>query len=221
MVRVYIATIGKLKKKEFFSEKFLEVSEIRQKKIEACKVQKDKERSLAAELLLQKAWKDYQESVEPKVPEYEIAYLENGKPVCMNDERFHFNLSHSGAYVVCAAADTKTGVDIQKKKQAKVNIAKRFFQREEYEELEMCNKEEQATLFCEMWCMKESYIKYTGLGMQQSLNSFRVDRKENKIIDLYTDSSYKAYLWKEIPEYVIAVCVQREKIQKELIWCEL
>lgn len=53
----------------------------------------------------------------------------NGKPVVRQLPSFHFNLSHSGDWVVCAVDDAPVGIDIEEIKPIDLAIAKRFFQR--------------------------------------------------------------------------------------------
>lgn len=52
----------------------------------------------------------------------------NGKPVVRHIPSFHFNLSHSGDWVVCAIDDAPVGIDIEEIKPIDLAIAKRFFQ---------------------------------------------------------------------------------------------
>ncbi|MGN7043659.1 4'-phosphopantetheinyl transferase family protein, partial [Bacillus safensis] len=59
----------------------------------------------------------------------------NGKPVVRQLPSFHFNLSHSGDWVVCAVDDAPVGIDIEEIKPIDLAIAKRFFSADEYQDL--------------------------------------------------------------------------------------
>ena len=43
-----------------------------------------------------------------------FTYTEHGKPYLSDYSDVHFNISHSGEYVVCSVSDKPVGVDIQK-----------------------------------------------------------------------------------------------------------
>ncbi|MCM1056771.1 MAG: 4'-phosphopantetheinyl transferase superfamily protein [Firmicutes bacterium] len=93
-------------------------------------------------------------------------YGEKGKPYFENIP-LYFNLSHSGEYVLCAAALREVGVDIQKIQSVDVwKLAKRFFSEPERRALERCDGGgEQQRLFFELWSRKEAYGKLTGEGI--------------------------------------------------------
>ena len=57
---------------------------------------------------------------------------EFGKPYISGDN-IHYNISHSGDYVVCAVSNHEIGVDIQKVTGDHMKLAKRFFHPMEWE----------------------------------------------------------------------------------------
>lgn len=203
MVKVYVASIDKLLEDDYFELKKQYVSEERKKKIGACKMKTDKARSLAAGLLLQFAWNSYKRKNSEMI---EISYIKNGKPVCISDEAFHFNLSHSGEYVACAVSEGAVGLDIQQVKKVDLLIAKRFFLPEEYELILKAQPKDQPEIFCRLWAGKESYMKYTGDGMTQMMNSFKVDMEESYIYDGKKNIKIPVRWYTDIPNYQVAVC---------------
>ncbi len=215
MVKVYVASIDKLLEGDYFEVRKKSVSEERKKKIDACKMKTDKARSLAAGLLLQFAWNSYKKKDSEMI---EISYIENGKPVCTSDERFHFNLSHSGNYVACAVSEEAVGIDIQQVKKADLLIAKRFFLPEEYELIQQAFQKEQSEIFCKLWTGKESYMKYTGEGMSKMMNSFMVNMKGHYIDDKIKDEKIPIKWYADIPSYQVAVCSTKEEFSSKLIW---
>lgn len=100
-------------------------------------------------------------------------YNEQGKPYVPSG--VHFNMSHSGDYVVLAVSDHPVGIDIERLRHKRLSVAKRFFCREEYEDIINAGGEkEQDRRFLEYWTFKEAYVKYLGKGLAVPLNSFRV-----------------------------------------------
>lgn len=121
-----------------------------------------------------------------KEPKERLNYVlesgEHGKPYFPLHKDFHFNLSHSGHYVVCAVGDEPIGVDIQKIDAKKGRrVADRFFVTEEKEILNQASEAEFERLFCRFWAAKESYLKYLGTGLQGGLSSHAVDL-EKKVV---------------------------------------
>lgn len=101
-----------------------------------------------------------------------------GKPYISFPETasaFHYNISHSGEWVVCAIDDEPVGVDIEKIGSADIAIANRFFSPEEVGFLRMERDElRRQLLFYGIWTAKESYVKAIGSGLSKPLDSFSV-----------------------------------------------
>ena len=106
----------------------------------------------------------------------------NGKPFLKGVENFHFNLSHSGYWVVCAVSSNPVGIDVEEIREIDLGIAERFFAKEETEQLTNVYGEERYKLFFDLWTLKESYIKLDGRGLAIPLDSFSFNIKEEEII---------------------------------------
>ncbi len=103
-------------------------------------------------------------------------YNEWEKPFLV-DSDLHFNMTHSGDYVVLAVSDAPIGVDIEHKTRNYEAIAKRCFHPLEYEDImSLGEEEEQKMRFLEYWTMKEAYVKLVGTGMSIPFSSFLVER---------------------------------------------
>ena len=91
-----------------------------------------------------------------------------GKPFW---EGIHFNLSHSGPWVVLAVGDSPVGVDVEAFRQSRngTAVAKRRFTPEE--QAFVGSDQER---FLRIWTAKESLVKRTGEGLRRPLNSFSV-----------------------------------------------
>jgi len=139
----------------------------RKEKIDFYRFEKDKKLSAGAFLLLRKLL------FEQNIVDFEIKKGKYGKPCVYNHENIYFNLSHSGKMVLCAISDREVGVDIEySDPKIDLNIAKLYFYNGEYESI--MNSQNPADEFFKYWVLKESYMKYTGLGMNLKLDSFEI-----------------------------------------------
>ena len=98
------------------------------------------------------------------------------KPYCPALNQCHFNISHSGEWVVCAFDNEPVGIDIQKivhiPRKRMDMIVLRFFHK--YEQIQYFNLKEmeKENFFFTQWALKESYIKLLGKGLRIPLQSF-------------------------------------------------
>ena len=104
---------------------------------------------------------------------YEIRRDSFGKPFA-DGISFHFNVSHSGRWCVCALSPRSVGVDVQIFRDIDRSVAARFFSPEEALRLEVLSSGEYLREFFRIWSLKESYIKCIGKGLSHPLNSFTV-----------------------------------------------
>ena len=140
---------------------------------------------------------------------------ESGKPYIFGRDGFKFNISHSGDYVVMAyylgEKSCELGIDIEKIKprDEDMRIANRFFTKSEIDYISdglECSDID--SRFYKVWTMKEAYIKMTGKGLSQRLDSFSVYPEELTVTDadtckLNSDINYDMRI---IDNYVISVC---------------
>ncbi|WP_281237366.1 4'-phosphopantetheinyl transferase family protein [Bacillus safensis] len=136
----------------------------------------------------------------------------NGKPVVRQLPSFHFNLSHSGDWVVCAVDDAPVGIDIEEIKPIDLAIAKRFFSADEYQDLLSQPAERQEAYFFHLWSMKEAFIKLTGKGLSYGLSSFTARLSEDGQAEL-TLPDHEAPCFVQTysldPAYQMAVCTRK------------
>ena len=102
-----------------------------------------------------------------------FSYSDQGKPLLSNDPSLFFNISHAGHYVVCALSDKPVGIDVEMIIPIDLRIAGRLFSSDENEYITKTT-DKQLERFFEVWTMKESRIKWEGLGMSKPLQSFSV-----------------------------------------------
>ena len=104
--------------------------------------------------------------------EIEFGSNEFGKPYLKGVEDFHFNLSHSGEWVVAAVDKQPVGIDIEQIQHIDLDISKNYFSDAEHQDL--MNQADRIAYFFTLWSLKESYIKILGKGLSHPLNAFSI-----------------------------------------------
>lgn len=134
----------------------------------AARLRRREDRALAigAGLLLAKAVR--QAWPEQPLP-LDLKTAPGGKPFLPGLPDFHFSLSHSGTWAVCAVADHPVGVDIEQVAEDMREVAPRAFCPAEQAALRALPETERSAAACESWVLKESYMKAVGLGFQLSM----------------------------------------------------
>lgn len=229
-MKLYIMNIKEVEKNSILAARmFVSLDRGRQEKIENCRHDRDKMRSLCAGVLLllgivewdktegnvplQKIeaakvnWEMVQEYFKAEGKDASCKFGKNGKPSFLHYPQIHFNLSHSGEFVVAAFDLAPVGVDIQVRRKIKDNTAKQFLHKKELAEVFTDTRwEEREELLCRLWAIKESYIKLTGEGMRKPMKEIFVNRLKGLIEDGNgeTVAGYKEKIWNGT--YYISVC---------------
>ena len=203
---VYIANTDPLKENGLYNAAFGAVSAERKDKVLRYRFLKDRVLSLGAEILLREALKE--QGVE--ITEISYGYKTNGKPFLKGVEGFDFNISHSEDFVMVAVSENETGCDIEKITGIDLEIAKKFFFREEYENIAaLPASEERNGLFFRYWTLKESFMKATGLGVRLPLDSFQILIGSDGKTGVRQNVDARNYNFTEIdavPGYKCALC---------------
>lgn len=156
---------------EVFQYYYNMLSPARRSRADGYRFKKDKQLSVGAGILLSKGLSYYGLDE----ADVQLSYNENGKPFLLDFPEIHFNLSHSETMVFAVFTDTRAGCDIEKIKQADLGVARRFFCPGEYNYIAgQKNEKEQQEAFCQLWTLKESFIKAAGAGLAIPLNSFEI-----------------------------------------------
>jgi len=166
----YSLKIGKIYKitEENFDENLGYLPKARQEHVLKFKDRNRQKQSLVATLLLEECLKElgaldlYNDVIED----------ENGQWI-IKDSDIHFSISHCNETVLVAAARFPIGCDIELVKEAKMDIAKRFFSENEVKQIETSDRPE--LVFYAYWTIKESYLKLTGKGLLGSIEDVEVD----------------------------------------------
>ena len=105
----------------------------------------------------------------------------HGKPTIDPSQQqcpLFFNISHSSGRIVLAIGKLNfIGVDIERndKSRRMLQIANRYFSKDELEALKALPAAEQLVRFYDLWTLKEAYIKARGVGLGIALRSFSFD----------------------------------------------
>ena len=113
------------------------------------------------------------------IPPEKIQFVYNAqdKPALAPPADLHFNVAHSGDFVLIVLAKTAVGVDIE---QIKPDIefgmiARRYFSEWETAVFDKLLAAEQPQAFYNCWTRKEAYLKGIGTGLTTELDSFDVE----------------------------------------------
>lgn len=109
--------------------------------------------------------------------ERDMEYVEgeHGKLAFASHPELHFNLSHSGMLVACALGDKPVGVDVQTIVKLRRSLVNYTMSEAEIARLDALGSvDEQELFFTQLWTLKESYAKATGLGLSHEFPSFEI-----------------------------------------------
>ena len=186
----------------------------RRRKLSEIKHKDEYNRSVFAGLLLRYAFLSAG-NTKTQWDNVEISYGRYGKPYISGMDDFHFSLSHSGGWVICAVDDVPVGADIQEERTLRLNTAKRFYSPEEYGRLLDVDGKEQKELFYRMWTAKESCVKLIGRGIGAGIDKYVT----NSLFDcIYGDDGicYNIRIYDEIDDYIICVCSRRDDFPQSI-----
>lgn len=174
MVEIFVANIHSCNWEKFKNI----ISKERLEKTNSFKFKEDRLRSILSELLLKYSLLKY------GIEDMEIGYGKYGKPYLLNIKDFHYNITHSGDYVGIAISRCPIGLDIEiiDKKIDINNIMPEVFSEEEIEFISNERDQDKSReLFFELWTLKESYVKYTGEGLNCNTKKFAFQKVDGKL----------------------------------------
>ncbi|WGV98983.1 4'-phosphopantetheinyl transferase superfamily protein [Vibrio sp. YMD68] len=122
-----------------------------------------------------------------------------GKPALISEQYLNtglsFNISHSKDHLLIAVCQMKNasiflGVDIEHSRSGMDigAVMNRYFTAEEIKDLNDLDSDRKNERFFDLWALKESYIKATGLGLSIPLNRFSFDFSSALKCDLSIDA---------------------------------
>lgn len=194
----------------------------RREKVSALKNEREKERSITAGLLLRHAFLDmgYCEQEWQQVKIEKGAY---GKPYIEGYDDFHYSLSHSGRWIICVVDRAPVGCDIQEMASWKLQLAKRFYSKEEYDRLlaiKDSDDDRRTKMFYQMWAAKESVVKLSGRGIGQGIDQYVTDRDFGFVRDVETNQKIQIRLYDEIKGYAVCICSEAGAFPEQIDWID-
>jgi 4'-phosphopantetheinyl transferase len=137
----------------------------------------------------------------------EIVRDDAGKPRCPGIKDFHFSVSHSGVYALCAAGPSPCGADIEFMRPESLDAAPAALSGGEMRIFKALPPGEKITFFYESWTLKESFLKAAGTGLMISPESFSVSGGGGAVrADHPRLKNLNARLVPFHPDYRTAVC---------------
>ena len=188
-MQVRVSSTSHLNNAGFFYASYNSLPEDRREAVDKCRNTADKFRSITAGELLVDAFVDSY----PRLSRDDMGPVsagEHGKPYLADFPDWKYNISHSGDYAVICYDDMPgrsgdIGVDIQSTRRISDGVAKKILCDEEYaavcEACEVDSLEQAVTspscqsLLNALWSVKESYIKFTGIGLAFDMKKVKID----------------------------------------------
>lgn len=169
MTKVYVSNITALKDKSVYECLYNSLPIFRKEKADKLRLNADKMRCVGAWALT-----SYALSCEGITDLSNIKFTEKGKPY-LNNCNIHFNISHSGEYVMCAVSNQPLGCDVEAISNVDLKIAEKYFNIAEAEKIfNNPEPDRQRDMFFRLWTLKESFMKAVGKGLTLKLNDFSV-----------------------------------------------
>lgn len=217
MIEIYSLKIDGGFSVEKFDRLFQCVDKEKQASVKAFYRFEDSQRALGAATLIRSIAVD-----KLGISNCEIQFGKNeyGKPFLKGFPDFHFNLSHSGEWVVCAIDNEQIGIDVEKINNIDLSIADRFFSKQEVQDIHLKPEDEQLPHFYDIWTLKESYIKAWGKGLSIPLDSFSLKVHSDGRIELATGNSFSKCFFKQFDidaGYKLSVCSLKSEFPKRII----
>ena len=165
MVQIYTVNISHVA--HLYDVLFEKASAERQNRADRCRRREDALRCLVSESLLRYAARE-----QAALHAFAVEYDTYGKPRIRGREDLHFNISHSGSWVVLAWSSGEVGIDVEvfRPDDQKKAVARRYFTQVEQQYV---FREETGwdRRFYEIWTAKESYLKYLGTGLGNKIDA--------------------------------------------------
>jgi 4'-phosphopantetheinyl transferase len=189
--KLFLLNIVDLANEDTFSSWRDKMPKERRERVDAMKVDSARRRCLGAGILLNAALKEL------GIDEYELAIGKHGKPYISRFEPeneysaggtgIFFNISHSGSYVVLALSDKEVGVDIQGMRCFDQKLIDYVFDDGDIEVAGELGGDDSS--FTRLWALKESLMKYTGLGMRLEPKKIHVQIETDSDVTGYENAS--------------------------------
>lgn len=149
------------------------------------------------------------------VASFDFDLDEYGKPILVPFCGIHFNLSYSGTIVSCCIADSEIGVDVERIGRIELSVARRFFHRNEYDEIIGCDNPDMAA--ARLWTIKESLAKNIGSGISREFLGHSFGGFSNTMFHSLFFCDYEYYINEYfLEDYCISVCNRKHEFPEKI-----
>ena len=193
---------------EFSERVMLLLSEERREKVQRLHSKNGRLESIAAYMLLRLALHDIYGINEA----VDFIYMDKGKPLLKDYPQIHFNISHTKGTAASVVSDHEVGVDVQSIRSVSDNTAKRVLTNDEYSKFK--SAQNPFEYFCEVWAIKESYMKMTGQGIAAAFKKLPVDEIKN--IHVFRENDYYCSVCSPFPQVFKIKHIRREDFEQLL-----
>lgn len=183
---------------------------------------RDRRRYLVTRVLVRTVLSRY---AQVQAQEWVFAATPRGRPEISSPRTsppLEFNIAHSADLIMLAVTSGRTiGIDAESIAARDVDIEglDRYFAPEESAALLSLPPEGRRHRFFELWTLKESYLKATGMGLAIALDAFRFELPGERGLTLHmrpelADSPQRWRLWQLAlrPGYLAALCAARGEL---------
>ncbi|WAA10278.1 4'-phosphopantetheinyl transferase family protein [Fervidibacillus albus] len=145
-----------------------------------------------------------------------------GKPFLANDRNVHFNVSHSGEWIVAAFSDEPVGIDIEKIEPIEEVVVQNVLRDEEFNRFQIVSPESREQFFYHLWTVKESFIKLIGKGLSFPIEKCSIDESRSTIRiepNFKTSNRDAMYFYKQYfidPDYQLSVCSRKKEFSSTI-----
>ena len=112
----------------------------------------------------------------------QISRMVGGKPFLEGISGYHFNISHSGDWVLFASARHPVGIDVEMISNFPIEAVDLILSPEEIEYLERMPIGEKSRGFYWYWTLKECYGKAMGWGLVEPMSRLSISRGDEGVI---------------------------------------
>lgn len=179
MIYQYRVNIKQITRYEEISEFLKIISKTRKTKSEKYIFDKDKIRCVLGEVMLRYILEKHFKCENQKI---EIAHTEYGKPILKNKKNLFFSFSHSGEWAICAVGNKNLGIDVERIEEINIMDIYSIFSLSEQKWLDMFESSRKIQMFYKLWTLKESFVKYNGMGLGYSFDSFSFKLTNSEIL---------------------------------------
>ncbi|MCQ2793521.1 MAG: 4'-phosphopantetheinyl transferase superfamily protein [Bacilli bacterium] len=191
MIQIFIEDISSIDEKTY-NEILLSLPRNRMERIRRLKFRHDKYMSALAGKLINDHLKEYKDK---------IVFNEHGKGY-IEGNPLYYSLSHSFNKAMLVLSDKEVGCDIEHIKERDLEIAKRFFDESEYQEI--ISSINPLETFIKYWTLKEATLKCKGVGLNEPLSSVHISNGSLKDTDFEVVESKLVF-----DEYYMSIVIRK------------